>query len=230
MSRDYKASPRGGRGSAQGGKKGGGLMAGLLIGLIVGVGAVVGTTMYLNRSSTPFSNLQKQEARQQGASEAGADVTLLEPGTLQEVAPAAPAPVAPSAPVTPAPDAAPPAQAPAAAPDAAAEEGNRFDFYKILPGKLDAVPATPDAPAQAPQPKRAQGFSLQAGAFANEAEADNLKAKLALMGVEANIQTVETANGLMHRVRVGPFARQTDAERVRNELKAGGVPSDLIKP
>lgn len=227
--RDYKSSARASRSAAPGPKKGGSLLTGLLIGLIVGVGAVVGTMMYLNRAPTPFSNMEKQMERQQAASEAAPDVTVLAPGAgLQEATPPASAPSDNLPPLSvPAPSS-PPASLPETPKAAVSQDGERFDFYKILPGKIDALPGKQDeTQGTVALPKR---YNLQAGAFANEGEADNMKAKLALMGVEASIHTADTEKGILHRVRIGPFASQADAERVRSQLKAGGVDTNLLKP
>jgi cell division protein FtsN len=59
-------------------------------------------------------------------------------------------------------------------------------------------------------------FYLQAGAFEDPSEADNLKARLALMGVEASVQKVDVPEkGTMHRVRVGPYMGQEAMSKAR---------------
>ena len=67
----------------------------------------------------------------------------------------------------------------------------RFDFYKILPGTEE--PATDkelkDAAGRPVAEQAKEAFFLQAGAFQNAPDADNLKARIALLGVEAGIQT-----------------------------------------
>jgi len=73
-------------------------------------------------------------------------------------------------------------------------EKPRFDFYKILPGTQEATPGntstTPpmEGQGQSQPPAPMDQFYLQVGAFQKPADADNLKAKLALMGVEASVQ------------------------------------------
>lgn len=110
---------------------------------------------------------------------------------------------------------------PAAAPDAAPS----YDFYKVLPG--DAANELPAAPAPAaPAPR----YYLQAGAFQNPADADNLKAQLALLGVEAAIQTSDVPDkGVFHRVRVGPFRTPDEVNRIRALLTQNAIPATLIK-
>jgi cell division protein FtsN len=55
-------------------------------------------------------------------------------------------------------------------------------------------------------------FYLQAGAFEDPSEADNLKARLALMGVEASVQKVECPRRARCTVRVGPYLGQDDEQ------------------
>jgi cell division protein FtsN len=72
--------------------------------------------------------------------------------------------------------------------------------------------------------------SLQAGAFQNAPDADNLKARLALLGVEATIQTTTLpGKGVRHRVRVGPYIAIEDLNRARDALKQNGIETTLIK-
>lgn len=122
--------------------------------------------------------------------------------------------------------------APAQKPDAAAgpvvpavpEPAPSFDFYKVLPG--DAPADLPAAPAPAAPVVR---YYLQAGAFQNPADADNLKAQLALLGVEATIQTSEVPDkGLFHRVRIGPLSLD-EIERTRSLLAQNKIPATLVK-
>ena len=127
--------------------------------------------------------------------------------------PATPAPVTP-APVTPSAPAVPPA--PEAAPS--------FDFYKVLPG--DPQPVLPSSPAAPSAPR----YFLQAGAFQSPADADNLKASLALLGLEASIQTGEVADkGILHRVRIGPLGAMDEVNRVRALLTQNNIPAVLVK-
>lgn len=110
-------------------------------------------------------------------------------------------------------------------------EKPRFDFYKILPGS--------EEPASDQQLKDAQkkssgaakeAFYLQVGAFQGAADADNLKARLALLGIEASIQTTTLPDkGVWHRVRVGPYTNVEEVNRARNTLKQNGVDTTLIK-
>ena len=116
--------------------------------------------------------------------------------------------------------------------DAKADEAptkDRFEYYNILPGNESKVTEQEikqlnnDA-----QPKEA--YFLQVGAFKTEQEADNVKAKLALLGLEAIIQTATTPDhGVLHRVRVGPYGDPSQLTKTRSDLVENGFKPDLIK-
>jgi len=107
----------------------------------------------------------------------------------------------------------------------------RFDFYKILPGYEQ--PATDqqfrDAQKASTEGEK-EAFFLQAGAFQNAPDADNLKARLALIGVEATVQSATLPDkGVWHRVRIGPYASIEELNRTRDTLKQNGYDTTLIK-
>lgn len=105
------------------------------------------------------------------------------------------------------------------------EAAPSFDFYKVLPSDTPSVLPPPAAPAAA-----APRYYLQAGAFKGADDADNLKAQLAMLGVEAVIQTGEVADkGVFHRVRVGPFSAMDEVNRTRSLLTQNDIPSTLVK-
>ena len=124
------------------------------------------------------------------------------------------------------------AETPAAVPDAPAEteEKPRFDFYTILPGSETQVTEREIQQKQADTVKVTETYFLQVGAFQTEQEADNMKAKLALQGMEAIVQTAEIPEkGTWHRVRVGPFSDVGQINRARAQLLENGFTADLIK-
>lgn len=133
---------------------------------------------------------------------------------------------------------------------AKADDKPRFDFYKILPGAEEprigaerkpaekaierpADKAAPEAIAKAAPPgavKPADRMWLQAGAFASESDADSLKARLALAGWEAAVQTASLPDqGVRYRVRVGPFDNTDEVNRVKAELGKSGFDAAVIK-
>lgn len=104
----------------------------------------------------------------------------------------------------------------------------RFDFYKILPGTEEAV--TDKEFKRAPAASAKEVYFLQVAAFQNPSDADNMKARLALAGIEAQIQTATLPDGkVWHRVRVGPFSGQDELSKSRTALKENNIEANLIK-
>lgn len=136
----------------------------------------------------------------------------------------------------------PPAEKPAPAPapavakqeQPAAPPKPRFDFYNLLPEMEVIVPeqevqgaATPEGVRQVEQPGT---YLLQAGSFRTREQADQLRARLALLGVETDVQTVTVNNKqTWHRVRVGPFHNLRDLNTARSLLKKNGIDAILIR-
>lgn len=114
-----------------------------------------------------------------------------------------------------------------------------FDFYTILPELEVAIPeqelVVPKRPTAtvntaAPVTQASGSFTLQAGSFRQLPQADKLKAKLALHGVIANIQTVTINDGdTWHRVRIGPTRDLAQLNKTRKRLIAMGVATMVVK-
>ena len=86
------------------------------------------------------------------------------------------------------------------------------------------------APANAvPQPAAGSGYLLQVGAFPNAADAETLKAKLALQGFVANVQSVNIGGQTYNRVRLGPFRSATDLESTKQRLAGAGINAIALK-
>jgi cell division protein FtsN len=116
---------------------------------------------------------------------------------------------------------------------AKAEDKPRFDFYRILPGREETVTERQmrEAAKQAGKPGAPkESYFLQVGSFPNPADADNLKARLALMGMEANVEPANVAGkGVWYRVRLGPYTRVDEINRIRQQLTQNGVEVSLVK-
>jgi cell division protein FtsN len=126
------------------------------------------------------------------------------------------------------------AKPPAKAQEAKAEAKPRFDFYRILPGQEEPVTERQVREAQRQAAKSGEPpketYLLQAGAFQNPADADNLKAKLALIGLEANVEPTNLAEkGIWYRVRVGPYNKLDEINRVRQQMVENGIQVSLVR-
>ena len=106
---------------------------------------------------------------------------------------------------------------------------DRFEYYNILPGNESKVTEQEIKQLEGDTQAK-ETYFLQVGAFKTEQEADNVKAKLALLGLEAIIQTANTPEkGVLHRVRVGPFADPSQLTKTKSDLVENGFKPDLIK-
>jgi cell division protein FtsN len=70
---------------------------------------------------------------------------------------------------------------------------------------------------------------VQAGAFARTEDAEQQRAKLAMMGYEAKVTEREQSGRTMYRVRLGPFERKDDADGAKDKLAGVGVESALVR-
>jgi len=110
------------------------------------------------------------------------------------------------------------------------EPKTRLDFYTILPGKEEVVPDKDVSRASPSSGTSRVVYYLQAGAFQNASDADNLKARLALAGLEAQIQTATLPDkSVWHRVRMGPYSNAQDLDKVRAALKENKIENAVIK-
>ncbi len=110
----------------------------------------------------------------------------------------------------------------------------RFEFYTMLPEMEVAVPEhelTGGSSAASRNPENdGVTYVLQAGSFRQLAQADRLKAELALMGMPVTIQTVSIEGGSKwHRVRVGPFTNLQALNEARTELQRNGLKVMVLK-
>ena len=218
MSRDRKPARKPTRAPA---KSAGGTLIGIFIGLVFGALIAAGAAWYFTRAN-PFQ----------------------------------PAPVAPrvQAPADQGPAALPgkPGDRPVVKQD--------FEFYKILPqgdnvpsqaapqtAQVQPVPSPtqaqqPPAPvteavqqpeqqaAQQPATRPTERKYLQVGAFENPSEADNLKARLALSGIQASAQRTQLADGrVVHRVRIGPYSKPEDMNPMRSRLAEAGFSASVSR-
>lgn len=189
-------------------RKGGNpLLTGVLVGMVIGVGMAAGLAWYVMKSPSPF--VQKEPV-------------------------VAKPPVDIGKPAVPAETTAPQTRSAVAA-SGVVDGKPRFEFYKVLTDKQDATVAAPAKPADKPQPAKPQTvdskpaaanepYFLQAGSFSNAGDAEKLKARLALLGIEASTQTATIPDkGVWHRVRLGPYKNADEMNQARSLLKQNGV-------
>jgi cell division protein FtsN len=117
--------------------------------------------------------------------------------------------------------------------DSSAEEpAKSYDFYDMLP-KFEVVVPEKDKdvrPDIKPVPETRSGtYVLQAGSYKNFADADRVRAKLALQGVESKVQKVSVDNDTWHRIRIGPISKLDELNRLRQILRKADVDVLVIR-
>jgi len=225
MARDYKDSPPPRTDSRLNHP----LLLGMIIGLLLGVVISLAVALWLNRLSNPFIDKSRP----------------VEP--VSKIAPAQPPPPPEAARSAEQAAKAKPSAPEKAEKSAKAGERPRFEFYRILPGEKEvtdkeakaAKPAPAPAPVASakpgsspatPKPHSGEIYWLQAGAFSEEREADNLKARIALTGLEASVRSVAIPDkGTLYRVRLGPYQSLDDATRIKSTLAQTGVGTAIIR-
>lgn len=135
-----------------------------------------------------------------------------------------------SAPAAESPDAGATAPAPRKTPAKPKPNGappeKDYDFYEMLPNFEVVVPEE-DGPVRAdktPAPVEAPGvYVLQAGSYSTFAEADRVKAQLALLGIKSAIQRITVEEREYHRVRIGPIEQLDELNRTRQRLRTARI-------
>ena len=177
----------------------GGFLFGLFTGVVIGLAVALGIAFYLNRTPVPFITAKPKPPEK-------------DTGKPPAIA---------GLPQT--------ASAPASSP-----EKPKFDFYKILPGQEETVSDKElkermrAARGQQEAPKDV--YFIQAGSFQNPADADNQKARLAILGFESSVEPANLPDkGTWYRVRLGPYTRIDELNKVRQALAQNGIDANLIK-
>lgn len=203
----------------------GGTLIGFVLGLLLGVGGALAVAVYVTKVPVPFVDRGITRKAEQDVQEAERNKGW-NPNAGMGFKHELPAP-----PAQPADAAAPaqPAAVPPAEPDALGELLK--DKAAAAPEGTSSAAATVAAPAAAAAAATNDKliFFVQAGAFRSADEAEAQRARLALLGVSAQVTEREQAGKPIFRVRLGPFKEQDKAESTLSLLKGGGVEAALVR-
>jgi cell division protein FtsN len=180
----------------------GGFLLGIFVGVILGLAVSLGIAFYLNKTPIPFLAQKPKQAEKDGQPPA-------KPPAIAGLPQGSPAP-------------------------APGTEKPKFDFYKILPGSEETVSDKElrerMRAARSQQDAAKDVYFIQAGSFQNPADADNQKARLAILGFESSVEPANLPDkGTWYRVRLGPFTRIEDINKVRQSLAQNGIDANLVK-
>ena len=208
----------------------GGFVMGLVAGLVIGLALALGVALYITKAPVPFLNKVPLRTAEQDTAEAERNRNWdpnapLGGKAAQRSAAAASAATAGIA--APAVVAAPAPAAPAVAPSPPAR-----DPSAILAGA--ATPPPPPPPAS-PPPRPAAPmldpfvYFVQAGAYTRTEDAEQQRARLAMLGQAAKITEREQAGRIVYRVRVGPFPSRDEADGLQNKLQEQSIEAQIVR-
>jgi cell division protein FtsN len=199
---------------------------GIIVGVVLGLAVALGVSLYLANSGAP---LQPKSANAPARIEPPKDISkAADPNESLYTKP--------------------PKVDPNKKPDEAGVEGKLVpmenpaavkpvpeqDAISKIAAMLTPAPAQPSAKQPIAMPKAASAaaggerYFVQAGAFSNVAEAEALRARLAMQGVSMSVSPRDNAPNSLQRVRTEPLLA-VDAEKLRNNLKANGIETSLVK-
>jgi cell division protein FtsN len=106
------------------------------------------------------------------------------------------------------------------------EPAKAYAFYDQLP-KFEVVVPEKEKDVKrdvrdVPETRRGT-YVLQAGSYKNFADADRIRAQLALQGIESKVQKVSVDSDTWHRIRIGPMSNLEELNKVRAKLRKADV-------
>lgn len=205
----------------------GGTLLGLIIGALIGLAAALAVAVYITKVPVPFMNKGQSRSPDHDAAEAKKNQNWNPNAPLYGKNPAKPA--AASGPVT---DVTPQAASPATAQKPVADPTGAKPAKPAADPIGDLAKAKMTAPAAAPAAASgADPFSyfVQVGAFRTPEDAEQQRAKISLMGLEARVTEREQSGRTVFRVRLGPFDKKEDADKAKERLDGSGVETALVR-
>lgn len=100
-------------------------------------------------------------------------------------------------------------------------------------GAVDAATAATPAEAGAANatatPANDARYILQAGAFGASGDAETVKAKIAMLGLNARVESAQIGGKTVFRVRMGPYGSASELAEAKSKLAGGGLPAMAVK-
>lgn len=212
-------------------KQRGGAIIGLIIGLVIGLGVAVVVAMMITKTSTPFTNKLGMTKPAEVS-----DIQLTDPnkplyGNSYKEAPLNSTKLNNSAnsanPFNPSTTSVPKPEEVNA--KETAENTVKYPDVENAPELVKfsskSVPSSEEKRAGTDK----AAYYLQVGAFRDRSDAENVRAKLALIDVESNVGANNSENDSLYRVRIGPFNSLDEMNRMRSKLVENSIDVAVIK-
>ena len=227
-------------------RQAGGTLVGFVVGLLVGLGIALSVAVYVTRVPVPFVDRGVSRKPAQDIEEAERNKGWNPNAQLAGKPAPLPTPVTPGGTDTAGAISVPPADGqplpaptkPAATATTAAGKPAADPLGDLVASKLGgttsgttAAKGTPTASTTKGSPTAADPFSyfVQAGAFKSPEDAEAQRAKLAMMGMAADVSEREQSGRTVFRVRLGPFNDKAMADATREQLETNGVEAALVR-
>lgn len=189
----------------------GGTLLGVIIGVVIGLAVAMIVALYVTKTPVPFLNKGQNRTPEQDAAEEKRNkdwdpnaplYNKSKPPTQAETKPPV---TATTKPATPAPA--------VKAPPKAETKPSADPLGDLAKAKAGVDPYV---------------YFIQVGAFRTPEDAETQRAKLSLTGVEAKVSEREQAGRMLYRVRVGPYDKKDDANKVKAQLEAAGYETAMV--
>ncbi|MGZ3241621.1 MAG: SPOR domain-containing protein [Burkholderiaceae bacterium] len=207
----------------------GGTFLGIIIGLIVGLTIAVIVALMITKTPVPFINRTAKEKTPEPTANQMADPNKALYGNKDAAKEAAKEFAKENAAPTSTPN---PAQQPPVTATSDNKAPVKTDTKAPVVDKSTADKPATDKPKDAIAKDSLEDkwtYYLQVGAFRDQAEAESTKAKLALQGFEAQVSERPSENGVLYRVRVGPFSQIDAMNKVRSKMSDSGVDVAVVR-
>lgn len=202
----------------------GGTLLGLIIGALIGLGAALAVAVYITKVPVPFMNKSQARNPDSDAVEAKKNKDWNPNAPLAgKNQPKPPPPAAVEVPGVPVPDpsAGPAPRAAASAPAKVAKPAPADPLGDLAKAKVEGLSSGPGADPFS--------YFIQAGAFRTPEDAEQQRAKLLLLGMQAKVSEREQAGRTVYRVRLGPFDKKEDADKAKERLDNNSIETALVR-
>ncbi|MEO7954589.1 MAG: SPOR domain-containing protein [Polaromonas sp.] len=219
----------------------GGTLLGLIIGALIGLGAALAVAVYITKVPVPFMNKTQSRNPDSDAAEARKNRDWNPNAPLAGKNPAKSSSASGDVTTVPEPDSAAVSR-PLIVPDPVIVKPAKSAASTTVPAPATALvkPARPAAPSADPLGDLAKARSessgadpfnyfVQAGAFRTPEDAEQQRARLLLLGMQARVSEREQAGRTVYRVRIGPFDKKDEADRIKERLDNNSIETALVR-
>ena len=223
-----------------------GMFSGLIVGLVIGLAVAVAVALYITKAPMPFMDKASRQAESillpdlrhapdpniglYGKSSEAPVFSGKEAQIAQELGSIAPTPTSPATP-----------PATNQATDTLGTLIAQLPNPNAAPAPTETAPAAAKPNATATKPAAASNqaakvaaapstYYLQAGAFRSATDAEAVRARILLLGLDANVQSGPYDGGTINRVRVGPFKGLDEMNRARSVLGKEKIETSVVRP